>query len=127
LEKKIEEFLNLQEYYKFCEVIMTRYLEENGEKVIQLSNLVAFFKSIISDIRKAIVSAKKSIDLLENKCQHLENIIFAKNRKIIIFIDQIFSKTKHSNITIELKIYSSIYEKKLWAKRYNKSEHDLEI
>ena len=68
LEKKIEELLNLQEQYKSRKVAMTRSLEKSGEKVIQLSDLVAFFKSIISDTRKAITLAEKSIDLLENKC-----------------------------------------------------------
>ena len=47
---------------------MIRSLEESDEKVIQLSNSVAFFKSIIPDMRKAIALAEKSIDLLENKC-----------------------------------------------------------
>src|SRR6266542_4466626 len=43
LEKKIEELLDLQEQYKFREVAMTKSLEESGEKVAQLSNLVAYF------------------------------------------------------------------------------------
>ena len=125
--KKIEELLDLQEQYKSHEVAMTRSLEESGEKVSQLSDSVAFFKSIIPDTRKAIASAEKSIDLLENKCQHLEDIISAKNRKIIALIDQILFKTKHSNVTIELEIYSSTHERKLWAKRRSESEHNLEI
>ena len=45
---------------------MTRFLEESGEKVSQLSDSVAFFKSIIPDIKEAIASAEKSIDMLEN-------------------------------------------------------------
>ncbi|RGB22206.1 hypothetical protein C1646_776470 [Rhizophagus diaphanus] len=113
LEKKIEELLNLQEQYKSREVAMTRSLEESGEKVTQLSDLVAFFKSIIPDTRKAIALAEKSIDILENKCQHLVDIIFAKDRKIIALVDQIFSKMKHSDVTIELEIYSSTHERKL--------------
>src|SRR2546423_1788512 len=91
LEKKIEELLDLQEQYKSREVAMTRSLEESGGKVTQLSDLVAFFKSIIPDTKKAIASAEKSIDLLENKCQNLEDIIFAKDRKIIPLVDQILS------------------------------------
>ncbi len=126
LEKKIEELLDLQEQYKSRKVIMTRSLEESGGKVIQLSDLVAFFKSIISDTKKAIASAEKSIDLLENKCQNLKEIIYAKDRKIIALIDQILSKTEHSNVTIELEIYSSTHERKLWMKRRSESEHDLE-
>src|SRR5256886_12312378 len=126
LEKKIEELLDLQEQYKSREVAMTRSLEESGGKVTQLSESVAFFKSIIPDTRKAIASAEKSIDLLENKCRHLEDIISAKDRKIITLVDQILSKTKHSDVTIEPEIYSSTHERKLWAKRRSKSEHDLE-
>ena len=53
LEKKIEELLDLQEQYKSREIAMTRSLEESGEKVSQLSDSVAFFKSIIPDTKKA--------------------------------------------------------------------------
>ncbi|CAI2201837.1 818_t:CDS:1, partial [Funneliformis geosporum] len=65
------------------EVAMTRSLEESGGKVTQLSDLVAFFKSIIPDTKKAIASAEKSIDLLENRCRNLEDIISVKDKKII--------------------------------------------
>jgi chromosome segregation ATPase len=127
LEKRIEELLDLQEQYKSREVAMTRSLEESGGKVAQLSNSVAFYKSIIPDTKKAIASAEKSIDMLENKCRNLEDIISAKDRKIIALVDQILSKTEHSDATIEPKIYSSTHERKLWAKRRSESEHDLEI
>ena len=126
IRKKIEELLDLQEQYKSREIAITRSLEESGGKVTQLSDSVAFFKSIIPDTRKAIASAEKSIDILENKCQHLEDIIFAKDRKIIALVDQILSKTKHSDVTIEPEIYSSTHERKLWAKRCSESEHNLE-
>src|SRR3989440_11851345 len=125
LKKKIEELLDLQKQYKSREVAMTRSLEESSGKVTQLSDLIAFFKSIIPDTKKAIASAEKSIDLLENRCRHLEDIITAKDRKIIALVDQILSKTKHNNVTIEPEIYSSTHERKLWAKRRSESEHDL--
>src|SRR3954449_10556496 len=121
LEKKIEELLNLQEQYKSREVAMTRSLEESGEKVSQLSDSVAFFKSIIPDMKKAIASAEKSIDLLENRCQNLKDIISVKDRKIITLVDQILFKTKHNNVTIEPEIYSSTHERKLWVKRRSES------
>ena len=54
LEKKIEELLVLQEQYKSREVAMTKSLEESGEKVVQLSNSVAYFKSIILDTKKLL-------------------------------------------------------------------------
>src|SRR3954469_4332914 len=127
LEKKIEELLDLQEQYKSREVAMTRSLEESGGKVTQLSDSVTFFKSIIPDTKKAIASAEKSIDILEDKCRHLEDIISAKDRKIITLVDQILSKMKHNDVTIEPGIYSSTHERKLWAKRRSESEHDLEI
>ena len=124
--KKIKELLDLQEQYKSREVAMTRSLEESSGKVTQLSDSIAFFKSIIPDTKKAIASAEKSIDLLENKCRHLEDIISAKDRKIIALVDQILSKMKHSDVTIEPEIYSSTHERKLWMKRRSESEHDLE-
>jgi hypothetical protein len=127
LEKKIEELFNLQEQYKSHEVTMTRSLKKNGGKVIQLLDSVAFFKSIIPDMKKTIALVKKSIDLLENRCQNLENIISVKDKKIITLVDQILSKMKHNNVTIEPKIYSNTYERKLWAKRHSESEYNLEI
>ncbi|RIA95474.1 hypothetical protein C1645_816714 [Glomus cerebriforme] len=105
---------------------VSRKHDHSGEKVSQLSDSVAFFKSIIPDTKKAIVSAEKSIDLLENRCQNLEDIISVKDRKIITLVDQILSKTKHNDVTIEPEIYSSTHERKLWAKRHSESEHDLE-
>ena len=126
LEKKIEELLDLQEQYKSREVAMTRSLEESGEKVTQLSDSVAFFKSIIPDTKKAIASAEKSIDLLENRCRNLEDIISVKDRKIIALVDQILSKTKHNDVIIEPEIYSSTHERKSWAKRRSESDHNLE-
>src|SRR6266542_2749123 len=113
LEKKIEELLDLQEQYKSREVAMTKSLEKSGGKVTQLSDSVTFFKSIIPDMKKAIASAEKSIDLLKNKCQNLKDIISAKDRKIITLVDQILSKTEHSDVTIEPEIYSSTHERKL--------------
>ena len=126
MEKKIEELLDLQKQYTFHEIAMTKFLKKSGRKVIQLSDSVAFFKSIIPDTKKAIASAEKSIDLLENRCRNLEDIISVKDRKIIALVDQILSKTEHSDVTIELEIYSSTHERKLWAKRRSESEHDLE-
>ncbi|POG81135.1 hypothetical protein GLOIN_2v1510721 [Rhizophagus irregularis DAOM 181602=DAOM 197198] len=105
---------------------MTRSLEESGGKVTQLSDSVAIFKSIIPDTKKAIASAEKSIDLLENRCRNLEDIISAKDGKIVALVDQILSNTKHSDVTIEPEIYSSTHERKLWAKRRDESEYDLE-
>jgi hypothetical protein len=80
LEKKIEELLKLQEQYKSRKVAMTRSLKESGGKITQLSDSVAFYKSIIPDTKKAIASAEKSIDMFENKCRHLEDIISAKDK-----------------------------------------------
>ncbi|RIA80163.1 hypothetical protein C1645_839205 [Glomus cerebriforme] len=127
LEKKIEELLELQEQYKSREVAMTRSLEESGEKVTQLSDSVALFKSIIPDTKKAIASAEKSIDILENKCQQLEDIISAKDRKIIALADNISSYTRYSDINIEPEIYSSTKERKLWVERCSESEYNLEV
>ncbi|PKC52204.1 hypothetical protein RhiirA1_482045 [Rhizophagus irregularis] len=105
---------------------MTRSLEESGEKVSQLSDSVAFFKSIIPDTKEAIASAEKFIDMFENKCRHLEDIISAKDRKIIALVDRISSHISYSDTNIEPEIYSSIDERKLWMKRRNESEYDLE-
>ncbi len=47
---------------------MTKSLEKSGKKITQLSSSIIFFKDIIYNIKKTIVSAEKSIDILENKC-----------------------------------------------------------
>ncbi|PKK57278.1 hypothetical protein RhiirC2_798339 [Rhizophagus irregularis] len=104
LKKRIEELLDLQEQYKSREVAMTRSLKES-----------------------AIALAEKSINMLKNKCWHLEDIISAKDRKIIALVDQISSHIRYSDITIEPKIHSSTYERNLWAKRRSESEYDLEV
>ena len=70
---------------------------------------------------------EKSIDILENKCQNLKDIISVKNKKIIALVDQILSKMKHNDVTIEPEIYSSTYERKLWAKRHSESEYNIKI
>ena len=115
LKKRLKSF-SIYKNSMSREVAMTKSLEESGEKVAQLSNSVAYFKSIIPDTKKALASAEKSIDLLENKCQHLEDVISAKNRKIIALVDQILSYTKYSDVTTELKTYSSNCKRDLWAK-----------
>ena len=51
--------------------------------------------------------------MLENKCRQLEDIISAKDRKIIALVDQILSKMEHSDVTIEPEIYSNTYKRKL--------------
>jgi hypothetical protein len=61
LEKKIEELLDLQEQYKSREVAMTRSLEKSGGKFTQLSDLVAFFKSIIPNTKKLLHQLKSPL------------------------------------------------------------------
>src|ERR1043166_10035419 len=106
---------------------MAKSLEDSGEKISQLSSSVTFFKSIILDTKKAIASAEKSIDMLENKCRQLEDIISAKDRKIIALADKISSYTRYSDINIEPKIYSSTKERKLLVEKRSESEYDLEV
>ncbi len=77
----------MQEQHKSYKVAIIRSLKESSEKIIQLLNLISFFKSIILDIKKAIALAEKSIDILENKCWYLKNVISAKDKKIITFIN----------------------------------------
>src|SRR5271154_7151767 len=106
MERKIEDLLDSQDQYKSHERAMTKSLEESDEKITQLSSSVISFKDIIHVSKKAIISAQKSIDMLENKCQQLEDVISAKDKKTIALNDQILFYTRHSDITIEPKIYS---------------------
>src|ERR1700722_15587559 len=106
---------------------MIKSLEESGEKITQLSSSVSSFKDIIHVSKEAITSAQKSINMLENKCRQLEDVISAKDRKIINLVDQILSYTKYSDVNIEPDTYSGINERDLWAKRCRDSECDLGI
>jgi chromosome segregation ATPase len=123
MEKQIEDLTESQDQHKARERAMSKSLEESGEKITQLSSSVTFSNDVIHDIKKAIASAEKTIDMLENKCRHLEDIVSAKDRKIIALDDQ----TLHSDATIEPKTYSSDRERDLWAKRRKESEYDLEF
>ena len=51
--------------------------------------------------------------MLEDKCRQLEDVISAKDKKIIAFNDRILSYTSHSDVIIESEIYSSNYKKDL--------------
>jgi hypothetical protein len=110
MERKIED---LQDQYKSREQAMTRSLEDSSEKITQLTSSIALFKDAICDTKKAIGSAEKSIDMLENKCRQLEDVITIKDRKIIALVDQILSYMRHSDVTIELGTYSSNCERDL--------------
>ncbi|RIA91862.1 hypothetical protein C1645_736774 [Glomus cerebriforme] len=119
MEKKIEDLSDSQDQYKSRKQAMAKSLEESGKKNSQLSYSVILFKDMIHDTKKAIASTEKAIDMLENKCHHLEDIISAKDKKIIALIDQISSYTRttdmsrYNDITIEPEIYPSTYERKL--------------
>jgi len=54
----------------------------------------------------------------------LEDVISAKDRKIIALVDQILS---YSDVTTESETYSSNCKRDLWAKRHRESEYDLEV
>ncbi len=62
MKRKIENLIDLLDQSKLRKQAIVKSLKENDKKNIQLSSSVIFFKDVIYDTKKAIASAKKSID-----------------------------------------------------------------
>ncbi|GBB96151.1 hypothetical protein RclHR1_26950005 [Rhizophagus clarus] len=108
----------------------TSLRQENEELCISKRALEKKIEELL-DLQEQYKSHEVAMDQVfggewreKNKCRHLENIITAKDRKIIALVDQIL---KHSDATIEPKTYSSNSERKLWTKRHSESEYDPEV
>ncbi|RIA83842.1 hypothetical protein C1645_833167 [Glomus cerebriforme] len=130
LKKKLEEhYNNKMQNISSHESDMQNFLDEKEKKIQQLTNSITLSKKDSSDIKKALSSAGKSIDKLEDKIRLLEDIILVKDNKIISLHDRLFSivPTLTVDPTIEPKSYSSSYDKDLWNNRYSDAEIDLEI
>ena len=92
LEKKIEELLDLQEQYTSREVAMTRSLEESGRKVTQLSDSVAFFKSIIPDTRKLLHQLKSPLTCWRINASIWRILFLLKIEKLSLLLIRSFPK-----------------------------------
>ncbi|CAJ0881070.1 670_t:CDS:1 [Entrophospora sp. SA101] len=103
-------------------------LEEKDKKIAKLSSDNKRYKNYIVALKESNKSSLEKINKLGNKCQQLEDIIDAKDQKIINLNDHIISFNPHGGRdgTIEPESYFSYAEKGLWANRYYNSETNLE-
>ncbi|PKC75422.1 hypothetical protein RhiirA1_528808 [Rhizophagus irregularis] len=85
---------------------MNKSIEEKDKKI-------ALSKELIQETKKTLTSAEKSINMLENKNQILEDIISAKEEKILSLYDLFtsFVPSQALDSTIEPKTYSNAYER----------------
>ncbi|PKC04224.1 hypothetical protein RhiirA5_379559 [Rhizophagus irregularis] len=101
---------------------MNKSIEEKDKKI-------ALSKELIQETKKTLTSAEKSINMLENKNQILEDIISAKEEKILSLYDLFtsFVPSQALDSTIEPKTYSNAYERDSWYDLRRGVENDPEI
>ncbi|CAI2200966.1 2326_t:CDS:2, partial [Funneliformis geosporum] len=89
--------------------------KENGK----LSSTISQLKNDKKDIKKSA----------ERKCKELEDVIFAKDLKIIALNDKIISYNPHvgKDATIEPSLYFNHHETKLWTGKRKDAKNDLNI
>jgi hypothetical protein len=82
--------------------------------------------STISQLKNDKKDIKKSA---ERKCKELEDVIFAKDLKIIALNDKIISYNPHvgRDGTIESSLYFNHHETKLWTGKREDAKNDLNI
>jgi len=80
----------------------------------------------ISQLKNDKKDIKKSA---EHKCKNLEDVIFAKDLKIIALNDKINSYALHAgrDATIEPSSYFSHHNTKLWTEKQEDAKNDLNI
>ncbi|RGB24981.1 hypothetical protein C1646_772356 [Rhizophagus diaphanus] len=123
LKKKLEEQYNNQiQRIASREAAMSKSIEEKDKKI-------AFSKGLIQETKKTLTSAEKSINMLENKNQILEDIISAKEEKILSLYDLFtsFVPSQANDSTIEPKKYTTTYERDRWYNLRKDIEFDPEI
>jgi hypothetical protein len=92
---------------------------EKDKEIGKLSSTISQLKNDKKDIKKSA----------EHKCKDLEDVIFAKDIKIIALNDKIISYTPHAgrDATIEPSSYFSHHDAKLWTGMREDAKDDLNI
>ncbi|CAB4399544.1 unnamed protein product [Rhizophagus irregularis] len=123
LKKNLEDqYNNKIRHIESRETDMSKSIEEKDKKI-------AFSKELIQETRKTLTSAEKSIAMLENQNQRLEDIITAKEEKIITLYDSFTSivPTQANDSTIEPKKYITTNDRDRWYNLRKDIEIDPEI
>ena len=102
---------------------------EYDKKIIDLTSSINRYKEDMQSLKKTNKATLEKINKLENKCRQLEDVVSAKDQKIISLNDKIISYYPRgwSDGSIEPEIYYSTYDQDLWSKWRSDTKYDPEI
>jgi hypothetical protein len=110
---------NLEKQYKAQIITLEKSIVIKDKEIGKLSATIFQLKNDKKDIKKSV----------ERKCKDLEDVIFAKDLKIIALNDKIISYAPHvgRDATIEPSSYFSHHDIKLWTGKREDAKNDLNI
>ncbi|CAI2196367.1 11885_t:CDS:2 [Funneliformis geosporum] len=110
---------DLEKQYKSQITTLEKSIVIKGKEIGKLSSTIFQLKNDKKDIKKSA----------ERKCKELEDVIFAKDLKIIALNDKIISYNPHveRDATIESSSYFSYHDTKLWTGKREDAKNDLNI
>jgi hypothetical protein len=109
----------LEKQYKSQITTLEKSITVKDKEIGKLSATISQLKNDKKDIKKSA----------ERKCKELEDVIFAKDLKIIALNDKIISYNPHvgRDATIEPSSYFSHHDTKLWTGKREDAKNDLNI
>src|SRR3954449_7363649 len=109
----------LEKQYKSRISTLDKSIVGKDKEIGKLSATISQLKNDKKDIKKSV----------EYKCKDLEDVIFAKDLKIITLADQIFSFNTSAgrDVTIEPSSYMFLYETEFWAGKREDAKRDPSI
>ncbi len=109
----------LEKQYKAQITTLEKSIVIKDKEIGKLSATISQLKNDKKDIKKSV----------ERKCKDLEDVIFAKDLKIIALNDKIISYVPHvgRDATIEPSSYFSHHDTKLWTGKRKDAKNDLNI
>ena len=110
---------NLERQYKSCISALDKANTEKDKKIGKLSSTISQLKNEKKDKKKSA----------ERKYKDLEDIIFAKDIKIIALNDQIisFNPSAGRDGTIQPSTFNSFYETEFWTEKREDAKNDPNI
>src|SRR3954452_8647739 len=107
----------LEKQYKSRISTLDKSIVGKDKEIGKLSATISQLKNDKKDIKKSA----------EHKCEDLEDVIFAKDLKIIALNDKIISYAPHvgRDATIEPSTYFSHHDTKLWTGKREDAKNDL--
>src|SRR3954453_795684 len=109
----------LEKQYKSRISTLDKSIVGKDKEIGKLSATISQLKNDKKDIKKSV----------EYKCKDLEDVIFAKDLKIITLADQIFSFNPRAgrDATIEQSSYMFLHETEFWARKREDAKRDPSI